>query len=57
MYASLLFGAIFYCKRRREFKDADRVNEIHGQFSDYSNRRRPSRRPGRAREYNARSAL
>jgi len=57
MYASLLFGAIFYCKRRAAFDEADRANEVQPEFSTYSNRRRPTRRPGRVREYNARSAL
>lgn len=57
MYSSLLFGAIFYCKRRSAFFEADRAAEVHGQFSDCATRRRPSRRPGKVREYNARSAL
>jgi uncharacterized membrane protein YhfC len=56
MYSSLLFGAIFYCKRRGAFHEADRAAEVPAQFSDFRSRR-PNRRPGRAREYTARSAL
>ena len=57
MYTSLLFVAIFYCKRRAAFTQADRAAEIPAQFSDCGNRKRPNRRPGKTREYNARSAL
>ncbi|KAL3922527.1 MAG: hypothetical protein SGPRY_004531, partial [Prymnesium sp.] len=56
MFSSLLFGAIFYCKRRSAFQEADRACEIHGQFSETANMRRP-RRGGRPREYCARGAL
>jgi len=56
MYSSLIFGAIFYCKRRRAFDESDNSVQMNAEFSDYS-ARRPRRPPGRAREYNARSAL
>jgi len=71
MWTSLLFGGLFYCKRRKAFKDADRRAELPVHFSDYGSRQRGGaggggggggrrgggRRPGRVREYNARSAL
>lgn len=56
MYSSLLFGGCFYCKQRAAFTDADRAAELPAEFSETS-RQRPNRRPGRAREYTARSAL
>mmetsp|Transcript_15417 Transcript_15417/g.38680 ORF Transcript_15417/g.38680 Transcript_15417/m.38680 type:complete len:261 (-) Transcript_15417:526-1308(-) len=56
MFSALLFGAIFYCKRRSAFREADAACELHGQFSDCASKRRPPRR-GKAREYNARAAL
>lgn len=60
MYTSLFFVAIFYCKRRGAFKEADAAVEIHGQFSDCAapGKRRPRRnKRGGASEYNSRSAL
>ena len=57
MYSSLLFGAIFYCKQRRAFAEADKAVEVHGQFSDAGNKKRSHRRPGKSREYTSRSAL
>jgi len=48
MISTLMFVLLLYCKRRGAFMEADRVNELQAEFSDYASRE--GTRGGRGRK-------